>query len=474
MSTFLARMLIFGTVALIAACSSDQELDQVSGHIKVRMPWLKTDLALHPSDPQLATPKNKAAQLETSETKQNFMSLQFIRLSSVQNLKKVFGAYGEFLLYPQLHGSDVSGTTPEAQFFKLEKDRYIAMNSLSMQMAVLYAHAERLKIFDGKLGLAVNGNRRRMGIVDVEDRGEANNAFYHGLTDTLFFLPFNGQQNVATMFNSGVFAHEHFHSIFYKLVHQPLIAEKVLPQDMSPTLHGSQFLQHLRESNSTLSQFASATQDTSVLSTLAVKDQNYIKILIQGLNEGVADVWGWAYTGDPDFIAITLPSEKENRTLNLVVKTQDDYLRFPPKCVLRRFVEDMQTEDAALRVSYIRGKSYEFGTSFARLMKLYAETIQKDENLSSANARVKVAKLIADFLPQLRSYYTAELSQMVPIDLVKKFAQSQKLTMNQCSFFLRILNAPLNDGALKYSCVTGTDQQVQLTQTQEAKAEFCK
>ncbi|MFN8945014.1 MAG: hypothetical protein ACK5WZ_10370 [Pseudobdellovibrionaceae bacterium] len=474
MSTYLARMLIFGTLTVLAGmntgCSSDPDLDEVSGRVKVRMPWMLSDLSLNASDPKLDS---------AVHAKQNPISLQFIEISEIKNLKRVQGSFAEFLLYPQLSGSDLSGVFPEAQFIKYKNDRYVAVNALSIQMAALYAHAERLRAFDTLLGVKVNTGPRTIALFDVEDRGETNNAFYHGESDAMFFLPFTGS-NVSTTFNSGIFAHEHFHSIFYKIVHRPLIASQVLPQNMNPSLHGNAIREKLESSNSNVlvkavpGTMATNQKDVSVLSTLSVNDQNYARILIQGLNEGVADIWGWAYTGNPDFIAISLSSEKDARTLVSVAKTEDQFFRFPPKCVVQRFVEDVQASDVENKPNFYRAKSYEFGTAFARIMKLYAENIQVAEGITNAEARVKVAKQIVEFLPRVKDYYATQLSQMVPIDLFKKFAQTQTLTQNQCQFFLRILNSPFNDGGFKSVCEVSTNDHYVIQQTTETKEEFCR
>ena len=470
MSTVLARMLIFGTMAVLAACSSDQELDRVSGRVRVRMPWTLSDMSFNSSDPVIVSNSSEAA-------KQKQISLQFIQISELKELKRVQGAFAEFLLYPQLSGKDLSGTLPEADFFKLEKDKYVAKNVLSLQMAFLYAQAERLKAFDQMLGINVNSGPRRIAIMDVEDRGEANNAFYHGETDTLFYLPFSGS-NMATLFNSGIYAHEHFHSLFYKLVHQPLIEAKVLPKNMNPNLHGSGFRDQLHGRSAlpaaALGAVAQDSADVTVLSTLSVNQQNYAKLLIQGVNEGIADFWGWVYTGNPDFIALSLPSEQEARSLNSTSKLSDAFYRFPPRCVLQRFVEDIQTSNVENKPAYVKAKSYEFGTAFSRIMKLYTDSVQSAEQITHAQARVKVAQQLANFLPKLTTYYTTQLSQMVPIDLFKQFAESQKLNLNQCQFMLKILNAPLNDGGFKYTCDEAADKTVSLKQTAEAKEEFCQ
>ncbi len=469
MSTVLVRMLIFGTIAVLAACSSDQELDRVSGRVRVRMPWTLSDLSLKSSDPIIGSGSADAA-------KQKPISLQFIEISELKDLKRVQGLFAEFLLYPQLSGKDLSGTLPEADFFKLEKDKYVAKNILSLQMAVLYAHAERLQGFDKMLGINVNSGPRQIAITDLEDRGEVNNAFYHGETDAMFFLPFSGS-TIATLFNPGIYAHEHFHSIFYKLVHQPLIDSKVLPKNMNPSLHGTHFGEHLHGGNTMTSTLGSVVQnaaEVSVLSTLTVNQQNYAKILIQGLNEGVADFWGWAYTGNPDFIALSLPSELEARSLNSNSKLTDPFFRFPPRCVLQRFVEDVQSSSAENKPAFVKAKAYEFGTAFSRIMKLYTESVQVADGITNPQARIKVAKQLAEFLPQLKSYYTSQLSQMIPIDLFKQFALSQKMNLNQCQFMLKVLNAPLNDGGFKYICEESADKTAVLKQTSEAKEEFCQ
>ena len=82
--------------------------------------------------------------------------------------------------------------------------------------------------------------------------------------------------------NAGVIAHEFFHSIFFKKV-----------------------LGKLRAINS----------DSDRLTTAGPELFNLT--YVRGLNEGLADFWGWLYTKDQNFMRFSFAGSNEGRSLDL-------------------------------------------------------------------------------------------------------------------------------------------------------------
>ncbi len=127
----------------------------------------------------------------------------------------------------------------------------------------------------------------------------------------------------------------------------------------------------------------------------------YHMALKRGLNEGLADFWGWMYTGDPDFIAQSIPAVKESRSL----KASNDMTNVLP---------DMNTIKDWIEARYLmlRHKqdidgdivnyAYTLATSFSRFMKSYT-----------------------DIYAQARGIDLCKLAKISPKSLLKLFRQSE-------------------------------------------------
>jgi hypothetical protein len=268
---------------------------------------------------------------------------------------------------------------------------YIPTNDLSQQMATIYFHLQNLAAMDIDAGAAnVNSWPRDIGVaVRIADNAmKTNTAFYDGITDSMMFVPYTNDQ-VAIPINPGVIAHEHFHSLFYKIVSKDL---------KSTSAHDRQ---------SILAEMNIEIPGAAVVKASATFDEDmhtyYEMAIAKGMNEGLADVWGWIYSGDPDFVSRSLPQEKVRRTLNVA----SSMLATPfTQAYIKQSVTAIVTQGRLgnLQASideYVTSFAYQIGNSFAKTFKAFADTSAKSRGISALEARQQLAKSIVKMLPRL-------------------------------------------------------------------------
>ncbi|MBX3039459.1 MAG: hypothetical protein KF789_01975 [Bdellovibrionaceae bacterium] len=284
----LSFYLLGATLLVLAACAERPTGSQVSGSVTVRIPW---------------------------KDEQGGVTLQTVVLTGLENLQEMKGAYAQFVYAPKILDDGIEGATPHAQFAKTSAGVYVPTDETSQQMAVIYAHMEHLAKLDEAAGVkSVLSWPRKIGI-SARIRGRdgqlwTDNSFYDGASDAILMVPNKkGQWPLAT--NPGVIAHEHFHALFFHLVQGPLLEEKVL----SRTLRSSAHDEGKVLDNFDLASDQKKEQKAPRRSDLAFDEATYNTAVIKMINEGLADVWGWIYSGQPDFIEKSLPRYKTFRSL---------------------------------------------------------------------------------------------------------------------------------------------------------------
>ncbi|MEQ1875622.1 MAG: hypothetical protein ABL958_03185, partial [Bdellovibrionia bacterium] len=104
------------------------------------------------------------------------------------------------------------GPLPKADFIVDSDGTLIPSDFTTLQMAVVYAHMERLQSMETQLGFADLLPRPRSVTVefpmqDEKGRNVSDNAFYYPSWDSLVLLPFSGR-DIPISFNAGILAHE--------------------------------------------------------------------------------------------------------------------------------------------------------------------------------------------------------------------------------------------------------------------------
>lgn len=352
-------------LVLILGCNREPETHKVSGDVKTRIPF-------------------------TSEG--GAYSLQEVTLSGITSLYEFSGRYVNFYIYPAVADSRIYGHRPKTRFLKTG-DLYVPEDDLSQQVAVIYAHFQRLAALDAELGAGnLNQWPRDVGVAVRYNMGknyQTNNAFYDGSTDAMLVVPYT-QNNLPIAVNGGILAHEHFHSLYFKIVEKNVF-KKAMP------LHGEEMREEVLGAKSK-GQKLFLKKPTTEDNEDFIND--YHDLFSRGINEGLADFWAWIYTGDPNFIQASLPSEKVSRSLELSAAEEQSF-KFPNSEVWKVRVANRFNANLGDKCRF-DNVAYCLGTDYARTLKRFTNVVQSSRGLNSLAARKLVGASILKALPLLK------------------------------------------------------------------------
>ncbi len=302
--------------------------------------------------------------------------LREVELEGVRDRKTLKGEIVQFLYAPGETGQRVKGVAPVARFVEDSRGVFIPADSVSLQMTTLYYHLQEMRKLELKAhSKALISWPRKVGIrvESTSPKLKFNNAFYNSKYDMLFFVPYNGPDTPVAL-NGGVIAHELFHAYFAEVVsklNEIVGAEK--PRNSSDK----------------------STREEDAY------DQLYIEYILKSLNEGLADLWGWLYTGDADFIMASLPNFGHGRSLQqpaqhkqkLKTKSQieNTISTFSMYPLCRDNPSQCTTED-----------SYVNGSILARTLRAFALTYKSQHKVASEDLQLEMAQRIFQLLKALR------------------------------------------------------------------------
>lgn len=420
-SRITAAILTTSALALSACSPRSDEPSQVKGSVRVLLPL---------------------------NNSQGTYSLDIFELKGIEDLQTLAGRFVRFFLSPSIVDEKLHGSAPKARFLRNTDGAYVPSDEISQQLATVYAHMQRLAALDEELGVGdVNKWPRDIGVGVRIKGGLNNNAFYDGKTDSMLFVPYV-DPGLAIAINGGILAHEHFHSLFYKRAMRDSIAQ----------IHSrSEFVDKtsmLEEESST------ANSDKKILPTIRGQEMSpedmrlyYHMAMLRGLNEGLADYWGWMYTGDPDFIAQSLPSEKTVRSLK--VSDEKSVKSLPTEESIQKALKVFYSGGKKLRFTdYVTGYAYTIGTQFSRVMKRYADIYASAHNIEPLKARKEVAKIIVKILPDIKEdfkkleekYYTSTL-------FLNSFLKHvENMQSEDCQYLAEVFNNSTADKTTQYIC----------------------
>lgn len=370
------------------------------------------------------------------EDEQKGLIFKVIELFSLNNLKEVHGDAVRFYLHPKVEGGRLSGPGPHARYTISPSGEVIPRDVLSSQLYTVYAHMERLMNFDEKLGVkALNTWPRDIGVaVRYMDSGSplVNNAMYAPQFDAMLFVPYTDSKLPITL-NAGVIAHEHFHSLFYKLAILPF-ADKQNPKtdltnhNVPSWMKAFDFADSAEQSGPPENSDRSGRNEESVLT----KDEAelYHLYLLKSMNEGLADFWGWVYSQNSNFVADSLSILDDSREL----KPQS--IRLTTTEVFLRNLNAMTSD--SMRASYI----YQMGTLYAQIFKNYSIHLMNQKSLSQQDAQFKVAQALVAVLPKIgQQLNVKDTLDLVSTDALLQAFVAQMVSSNgalekaDCEFF---------------------------------------
>jgi hypothetical protein len=358
--------------------------------------------------------------------------LSFTELIGISDLTTLAGKFVKFFLSPRVINNHLEGSSPRTRFVRNSDGIYVPADDSTMQMVTIYAHMQKLAALDDELGASgVNKWPRDVGVAVRVAGNLRNNAFYEGKTDSMLVVPYTNK-NLPIAVNGGILAHEHFHSLFYKMV----------LADQTATVHAEEIKEVL---GTDFSETLSGTKTRETPSSLSESDLNYYYhvALTRGLNEGLADFWGWMYTGDTNFIAHSLPSEQK-RNLKVTAEEASGVLSSESRIkgeINNRFI--FSKENEVDFNSLINSYAYTLGTEFSRSMKRYTDLYATAHGLESQAARKEVAKVIVKMLPNLRADLSkSEQEVFTAKNFVESFVKNTKMSSSgECEYLAGLLNA---------------------------------
>lgn len=325
-------------------------------------------------------------------------SFQVVTLHTLQNITSLKGSVAAFSM--GYLGPDV-----RVRVLEREDGVFVPTDSTSQQMLSLYAHLEKLRELDDVAGSGDVVKRPfTVGVkVKMTIQGEAqqteNNALYSPKHTALFFAPFNSPTLPMTV-NAGIIGHEYFHAIFDQMVLQPL------RQTMPVELYGeSAAAPH--ESKSDPPVFNPHCPGDREAGKVATPDQlrevHNIRVL-RGMNEGLADLWGWIYSNDTNFVGRSIPLHANFRRL--------DSTRGPVTAHIQ-FLAASNATGVCGRSSG-QGYVYELGSQYAFWLKTAFRDIERET----------LAKVVIGVLPEIGKLGAlAKKEYLKPAILMELFAK---------------------------------------------------
>ncbi|MES2855149.1 MAG: hypothetical protein V4692_04765 [Bdellovibrionota bacterium] len=335
-------------------------------------------------------------------------SLQTISLKTYDEPQFFRGKAAQIFVEPSDATGKISGSEPVGRYIRRNDGVLVPADEISLDATAVYAHFEHLREIDLGLGVQLKWPAT-VGIEAVMFTGEGrakDNALYDGRFDAFLILPSDHSRLPLTL-NGGVLAHEHFHGIFQSEV---LLGVKGLlsPRDLS-FLHACNWVTAGSEVN--VEEIVKrATEKKSGLEKDTVVSSSYNAFLLRSLNEGFADFWAWVYTGDDDFLAKSLESEKVFRSLSS-----------PPGKLFT--TEQIQSElsfnSSGRNKDEERARfSYNVGTKYARFMRAAATEIY-GKSATDPETRIKFAKTLVSVLPEFKNQMKTKYSvESVSPDLI--------------------------------------------------------
>jgi len=440
---FIAVLIIFTQLCGLG-CSLNFKDNSGAGDLDVQLP-----LASVPED----------------ENENNTPTYQFqvVKLLRLFEIKKVRGQYAKFYLSPTIKDKRLSGTFPNAEFVRNKQNVYTPTNEISVQMATIYYHMQNMALLDEKLGVgSVNTWPRDIGIgVKIPQKTNTNsfqlmknNALYEGSFDAILFVP-EETDKLPIAVNGGILAHEHFHSLFFKMVMSKLYEEGIASKDIPMTIHSAE---HMKESFPSLSSDSESDKSVEQINNKAALENPlseaqlhllYNSTLLKGLNEGLADFWGWIYTNDNNFIAHSLPSVAEFRTLNLS-KADLEKLAFAEPNQISEQIKTFARQFPDQLPGHINEYAYVLGTQFARSLRAFVTLHKSSRKINLLKAKENIALAVIRFLPKVKDMFlTKDKQQLISANelALKMIEEIPELNMSECEAVIKVLNRPKGENS---------------------------
>ncbi len=269
------------------------------------------------------------AKLPWKYPNQSEYSIQDVPFYTLNNISPLRGQAARIIIHPEILSDRIAGPDFSLKYTLDNENKILPLNRLSAQALVVYAHMENFYFWDRALELpsslreqsVVGLDARIIDSGDVHGSGSysVNNAQHNGLLRAILIDPYQ-ETGVPLSINGGVLAHEHFHALFFDLSFGSILEEfqkqLVEIEKENAKKQTTNLMSHIIEFDNELKINAvDPHRRKSVRTNLKIGKEEFTEteldffynlILLKAFNEGLADVWGWLYTGDADFISHSL------------------------------------------------------------------------------------------------------------------------------------------------------------------------
>lgn len=343
-------------------------------------------------------------------------SFQQVELKGVRDKSSLAGEVVDFYFAPGDTSGQMIGNKPVANFIE-DDGVYVPANQTTLQMVTLYYHLQQLKELElqaldttksilqwpRKVALSVR-------VLNSPDM-RFDNAFYNSKIDALYFVPYK-ESAFPIPLNPGIVAHEHFHSYFSYEVMRPLMAKKLLPTEIE------------------------ISERLSEQAMKALYDVYVLKII----NEGLADVWGWIYSEDPDFVSLSLP--KVNASRNLEKGADHRGSRLATETDLKTDVQMMVQTCFIERNGCYGEDPYGHGTILARTMKSFSAAYKQSMGTSETATRKLMAGKILHLIAAIQDSFAS--GAVLTLDRVVTLWEKQfdSLSESECQVLQAAISTP--------------------------------
>lgn len=364
-------------------------------------------------------------------------SIQTVSVATLTNVSEVEGSSALFMMSPSIVDRRIVGLRPRARTFLDAQGVHVPTDQLSLHLLTLYAHMEKLRDLDTAVGLGQLLPLPRVVGVEVQIPQKRrnvleNNALYSPENDALLFVPYQGNDLPLTV-NGGVIAHEHFHALFNYLVLKP--TSKRLKSEDAGRVHPRQE----KDMGEVFKDLPSSSSRKKLTPSFGNNAWELYHInLLRAMNEGMADLWGWVYSGDPIFVRRSLPNLRKSRDLDNPITQVMSFEKFRDQTVVHA-LSGNEVNDA-----YVLANQYA-----ASLRGVFEPYLEKNKM-----RRQDLARQIVDALPLLtdRILKLEKDEWLQPAVLIEIFAEKLQGQERELCLPLMKLIPNLEDPDLQSRC----------------------
>lgn len=280
--------------------------------------------------------------------------LQNVSITSLSDPESLSSPLVRLFVTPAEENGSLAGPPAVGRFMTNTKGVRVPLDFISLQGASIHAHFERVYEFDRAVGVDRYLTWPIQISVETEilsKQERTNNAFFDGNRNAILILPYKDEagEGLPLSLNGGVLTHEHFHSIFDKLVMKRLSIAGLKVDRHITELAALEPVEVLAESKP-----GQAEPKTDSI--------EFNEFLLRATNEGLADFWSWLQLDDNDFVGRSISGLRECRRLDKQFSTLPSAFELKPQV----FIEAASQSEQKLHVSWMY---YQVGAQYARFFR---------------------------------------------------------------------------------------------------------